>query len=154
MSRLHTLRDQEQVIQFVTHEIVELSTCAINYLGTNESGIDVNQHAKSGAKRQQLPSVGNIDILWDHKSIIMLVVFCIDLSEMDSDIMSSPDILSDEGTEDEGIGRNDRKHRGIIQSQAEGNKETMCVHQVINSVYMSFQLWYDVLLYNFRVCQC
>ena len=107
MSRLHTLRDQEQVIQFVTHEIVELSTCAINYLGTNESGIDVNQHTKSGAKRQQLPSVGNIDsfyILWDHKSIIMLVVFCIDLSEMGSDIMSSPDILSDEGTEDEGIG--------------------------------------------------
>ena len=29
-------------------------------LGTTESGIsDMNQHSKAGAKRQQLPSVGN-----------------------------------------------------------------------------------------------
>ena len=40
------------------HDIVEFNTHTIN-LGTNESGIDVNQAAKSGATRQQLPSVGN-----------------------------------------------------------------------------------------------
>ena len=33
--------------------------CTINNLGTNESGIDVNQYKRSGAKRQQLQSVGN-----------------------------------------------------------------------------------------------
>ena len=39
---------------------------------------------------------------------------CIDLSEVDSDTISSPDILSDEVTEDEGIVRNIRKHRGAF----------------------------------------
>ena len=72
---------------------------------------------------------------------------------MDSDIISIPDILSDEGTEDEGIGRNVRKHQGVIQAD-QGNEETMSIHQVLSSVYISFQLWHDVVLYNFRVCQC
>ena len=82
-------------------------------LGTNESGIDVNQyHTKSGARRQQQPSAGNwiIYILFKH----LYIWYYIDLSEVDSDTMSSPGILSDEVTEDEGIGRNVKKYRGAI----------------------------------------
>ena len=40
-----------------------------------------------------------------------MLLYCIDSSENDSDIMS---ILSDEGTEDEGIGRSVRQNQGAI----------------------------------------
>ena len=74
--------------------------------------------------------------------------------------MFSPDILSDEGTEDEGIGRNVRKYHGklLIEStksimiiiytvegtQAEGKKETVSVDQVVKFSYIPCHLWYDV----------
>ena len=56
-------------------------------LGTTESGIDMNQFAKSEARKQNPNYI-------DSSSV-----------EIESDTMSttSPDILSDEGTEDEGI---------------------------------------------------
>ena len=77
------------------------------------------------------------------KWLLIMLLICIGSSEIDSDILSGLDILSDEGTEDEGIGRNVRKHQGAdIDIQTEGKKETICTQQVIESVYISFQLWY------------
>ena len=44
----------------IIHEIVDLN-CMLRTvnLGTSESGVDVSQHTKTGAKQQQKPSVGN-----------------------------------------------------------------------------------------------
>ena len=45
---------------------------------------------------------------------MIIISINIDSSEADSDAMSSLDMLSDEGTEDEGIGRNVRKYPGKL----------------------------------------
>ena len=67
-----------------------------------------------GAKGQ-LASIGITNCMYtNHHGLLLLCVhgLCIDSSENDSDITSSPDCLSDEGNEDEGIGRNIRQPRG------------------------------------------
>ena len=46
--------------------------------------------------------------------------------------MSSPDILSDEGTEDEGIGRNVRKYQGklLIMNFTKSTKSIMIIYML------------------------
>ena len=56
------LEDQEQVNAIHPDHELGCHLCVVYNvdLGTTESGIsDMNQHSKAGAKRQQLPSVGN-----------------------------------------------------------------------------------------------
>ena len=63
----------------------------------------------------KMPSFGTANRIIPHcEALLLLCMEFID-SSVDSDTASSPDILSDDGTEDEGIetSRYSRKHQGM-----------------------------------------